>query len=202
MIFRLFRVPPPAAFVFALTAILLGPVRAEEANAPVTLSKVAFHFEVPFEKQTGSRQCGLAAANMVCGYYGQPLSKTQQKWLVSVSKAGAGITGAEMMVSFRTADYESAVFAGTLDHEKTGIYYHLDHKRPLIVMITSKDKQSSHYDVLNGYDPKKGYLLLLDPASGPMTISEKDFAPAWKRANNFTLLAIPQKIAAQETPTH
>lgn len=161
----------------------------------------AISLTVPFEKQQTSRQCGLAAALMVTDYYGQKISDTQQDWLKSVSEAGDGIMGSELVVAFRSADYDTAVFQGTLNDEKTGLYYHLGKSRPLILMITSKDGKSSHYDVLTGYDPKKSMLLLLDPALGPVTVTTKDFEQGWKRANYFTLFAAPKKLT-QITPTH
>ena len=187
------------AFLFPLV-FLPGTIQAADAPAPVTLSRQAFVFDVPFIKQETPRQCGLAASQMICSYYQQEMNKTQVDWMKNFSKTGAGLMGAEVSAALRAADYETAVFAGTLSHGKNGIYYHLDRKRPLMVMITAKDQKSSHYDILRGYDPKKGLLLLLDPASGPMTVLEKDFEPAWKRANHFTLLAIPKKIAAEKNP--
>jgi len=174
--------------------------QAAPAAAPLTLSHQTVQLAVPFEKQETARQCGLAAAKMVCGYYGQKFNETQEDWLKTVSKAGDGIMGSELVVSLRAADYDTAVFQGTLDKKKTGLYYHLDKRRPLVIMITSKDGKASHYDVLTGYDAKNSLLLVLDPASGPLTLSTVDLLPAWKRANYFTLLAVPKKLNAQATP--
>ena len=195
--------------VFRLCGMLflvlaVGRVYAEDVAKPVTLSKQAVLLKVPFEKQETPRQCGLAAANMLCAYYDQKLNDTHKDWLQTLSKSGDGIMGAEMMAVLRAADYETAVFPGTMDDKgavedkKTGLYYHLNKGRPLIVMITSKDGKSSHYDVLTGYDPRKSLLLLLDPATGPVTVSTKDFIPAWERANRFTLLAVPKKVVEEE----
>jgi ABC-type bacteriocin/lantibiotic exporter with double-glycine peptidase domain len=188
--------------LFFLGGVVLFPCGPSQAAEPKSeLSKQAVQLTVPFEKQKTARECGLAAAKMIGGYYDQNMSETQQDWLRTVSKAGDGIMGSELVVSLRSADYDTAVFPGTLDKKETGLYRHLDKRRPLIVMITSKDLKTSHYDVLTGYDPKNSLLLLLDPAMGPVTVASKDFLPAWKRANYFTLLAVPKKLNAPSTPS-
>jgi ABC-type bacteriocin/lantibiotic exporter with double-glycine peptidase domain len=172
-------------------------------DQPVTLSKEAVVLPVAFEKQEAPRLCGLAAANMVANFYGQAFDQGYQDQLKAVSEGGKGskgILGSELLVTFRAADYDAAVFTGTLDKQETGIYLHLDKHRPLIVMITSADRTKSHYDVVSGYDPKKSLILLLDPASGPLTLSAQDFLPAWRRANCFTLLAVPKKMNTEATP--
>jgi len=187
--------------LLAACVIPLLSERGADTSSPVTLSRQAVQLTVAFEKQETARECGLAAAKMIGGYYDQNLSDTQQEWLRTVSKAGEGIMGSELVVSLRAADYDTAVFPGTLDKKGTGLYYHLEKRRPLILMITSKDGKTSHYDVLTGYDPKNSLLILLDPAMGPVTVTTKDFLPAWKRANCFTLLAVPKKLNAQPTPS-
>jgi ABC-type bacteriocin/lantibiotic exporter with double-glycine peptidase domain len=187
------------------TALWLGafPSVQTQANPVYSLSEETVQAKVPFIKQDSPRQCGLAAAKMVANYYDQKLSKEQEDLLVNVSEGGKGskgIMGSELLGTFQAADYDAAVFSGTMDRQETGLYHHLDKHRPLIVMITSVDMTKSHYDVLTGYDPTHQLLLILDPASGPMTLATKDFLHAWRRANCFTLLAIPKKFNVQATP--
>ena len=86
-----------------------------------------------------------------------------------------------------------------MDRKLTGLYRNLDLKRPLIVMVTSVDGKISHYAVVTGYDPIKKLMILSDPAGDanePFTVAS--FEAGWKRANYFTLLAVPK---SQETPT-
>lgn len=190
------------SFVFLVGIGTALPMGAQTPSpTPVSLSKQTVQLKVAFHPEANNRDCGLAAAQMVCDYYNQELGQTQQDWLESVSTAGTGIMGSELVTALRAADYETALFPGTLDHEQTGLYYHLDKKRPVIVMITSKDGKDSHYDILTGYDPVKNLLLVLDPAIGPLVLSVTDFTQAWKRANNFTLVAVP-KDQMEQTPTH
>lgn len=191
--------------VFVLLLVCSPAVlRSGEPAKALVLSSRAVQLKVPFEEQGTPRECGLAVANMLCGYYGQKLNETLRGRLKDLARSADGITGAELLAVLRAADHEAAVFPGTLDDKgavedkKTGLYYHLNKGRPLIVMITSKDGKNSHYDVLTGYDPQRSLLLLLDPATGPVTVSTKDFLPAWKRANHFTLLAVPKKTVEDE----
>ena len=180
---------------------LLSP--AVLADPPLTLksfSNQSVHFEVALVKQEEPRDCGLAVLKMIVGFYGQKLDQVQIDFVKENSKAGEGTAAAELMSVFNAADYKTALFQGTLDDEYTGLYLHLNRHHPLIVMITSKDGKDSHYDVVNGYDPVRHYLVLIDPALGQVIVRQKDFEPAWKRANNLTLLAVPKRLL-EKTPT-
>lgn len=159
--------------------------------------------EILWIKQESPNLCGLANLEMVSKFYGQPLNDTQKEWLRTNAQSGVGLKGSDLVTALRAADYEAAVFPGTLSaDEDTGLYYHLNKGRPLILMITSKDGHNSHYDVVLGYDLNQGQLFIIDPALGPLTVSLKDFTAAWDRAHNFTLLAMPQKLVElQSTPT-
>ncbi len=173
---------------------------AETKKTAKPLSVQAVQINVPFVKQEEPRDCGMAVLKMTMGFYGKKLSQAQIDWVKENSKAGQGTMAAELVTVLNQTDFETALFQGTLDQESTGLYHHLDKHRPLIVMITSKDGKDSHYDVVTGYDPVRYYILLVDPALGPLTVARNDFEAAWKRANNFTLLAVPKKLLAQ-TPT-
>ncbi len=127
------------------------------------------------------------------------LDSTQYQYLKIDAKQTTGITGATMEVVLRASDYYTAIFHGTLDRQLTGLYRSLDLKRPLIIMVTSADGKISHYAVVTGYDPVKKLIVLSDPAGGenePFPVAQ--FESGWKRANGFTLLAVPKST---ETPT-
>lgn len=174
------------------------PIRIPLATpTPMVLSSKAVRLEVPFEKQEEPRDCGLAVLNMLSGYYGQKLNQTQVDWLKTNSQAGKGIMASELMVVLGAADFETALFQGTMDGDMTGLFHHLDKHHPLIVMITARDGDNSHYDLVTGYDPDRKLLLLNDPAVGPITVTIGDFQPAWERANRFTLLAVPKSLLAK-----
>jgi ABC-type bacteriocin/lantibiotic exporter with double-glycine peptidase domain len=176
---------------------------SDSSSSAKSLSIKAVQLNVPFEKQEDPRDCGLAVLKMINSYYGQKLNQAQIDWIKNNSEAGEGVMASELIIVLKAADYETALFQGTLDQETTGLYHHLDKNRPLIVMITSKDRKSSHYDIITGYDPIKSLLLIMDPAVGPVTVSSQEFKAAWERANNLTLLAVPKKLLEKApTPTH
>ncbi len=158
--------------------------------------------EVAWTKQVSPNLCGLAAIEMIEGFYGQKLNDTQKDWLRTAAASGSGLKGSDLVTVLRAEDDEAVVFPGTFSAEgPTGLYYQLNIGRPLVVMITSKDGHNSHYDVVVGYDLKQGQLLVIDPAIGPLSVPIKDFAAAWNRARNFTLLAVPESLVhLQETP--
>lgn len=167
---------------------------------PLNLSPDAFQLTVPFVEQKTPSQCGLAVAEMLGRYYNLPLDQAQTEWLQKNSEERGGNQGADLFVVLKAAGFDTAVFPGTLDQESTGLYFHLRKRRPVIIMITSKDLKNSHYDVVTGYDPRRSRILLLDPALGPLAVDIKDFLPAWKRANFFTLVAVPRQLM-EKTPT-
>ena len=152
------------------------------------LTKNARVLEAPVELQAAPNLCGVAALDMLTGYYGRPLKAGELEGLKDEAAATDGISGATLKAVLEEAGYFVAVFAGTLGREESGLYHHLDLKRPLIVMTR---KQPRHYWVAVGYDETAGMLVLLDPASGKLAMPTADFMPAWKEANFFTLLAIP-----------
>jgi ABC-type bacteriocin/lantibiotic exporter with double-glycine peptidase domain len=159
--------------------------------------------EIPWIKQESPNLCGLANLEMISKFYSEPLNDTQKEWLRTNARNGTGLKGSDLVTVLRAADYEAVVFPGTLSaDENTGLYYHLNKGRPLVLMITSKDGHNSHYDIVLGYDLNQGQLFIIDPAVGPLTVSVKDFMAAWDRAHNFTLLAMPKKIVElQSTPS-
>lgn len=190
-------------FFFFPTFVLKAGENSKPIPAP-TPGEV--QLTVPFEKQNTPNECGLSAAKMVCGFYGQKMSGTWEDWLLAGSKGRKGILGSELVIAFNSMGYDTAVFSGTVDRKITGLYYHLDKGRPLIVMITSKDGKNSHYDVVTGYNQPKSQISVLDPALGPLILAIKDFIPAWSRANYFTLVAVPAQLMNQtpvpvDTPT-
>ena len=198
MISRHFCLSIPFILLAAVGFLCPLPSRGDSQPA-LELSNDAVQLKVPFERQEDPKACGLAVLKMISGYYGKKLNQAQVDWIRTNSQAGEGVMASELVTVFGAAEFDTALFQGTMDNQPTGLFYHLDKKRPLVVMITSKDGKSSHYDVVTGYDPLKSRLLILDPATGPVTAVLKDFNEAWKRAHCFTLVAVP-KALMQKTP--
>jgi ABC-type bacteriocin/lantibiotic exporter with double-glycine peptidase domain len=169
--------------------------------SPKDLSHETIQLKVPFVKQEAPEDCGLAVLKMVFAYYGQTMKEAQLDWVKKNTQPEEGTAAVDLMTVFKAAGFETALYPGTLDGESTGLFLQLNKRRPVIVMITSADGKNSHYDVLVGYDPIRHYIILLDPALGQVIVRQKDFEVAWKRANHFTLLALPQdKVPPTPTP--
>jgi ABC-type bacteriocin/lantibiotic exporter with double-glycine peptidase domain len=152
------------------------------------LSKQAVRVELACQRQTASNLCGLAVLGMLTGYYQQPIRASELEGLHEEANTTDGISGASLKVVLEEAGYFVAVFPGTLDHAVSGLYHHLDLKRPLIVMTGSGTR---HYSVAVGYDETKSMIVLLDPALGAIAVSVAEFTQEWEKANYFTLLAMP-----------
>ncbi|MEW6087006.1 MAG: papain-like cysteine protease family protein [bacterium] len=154
-------------------------------------SNKAVLLELPFEAQKKTNLCGLASVEMITRYYGIRLNNAQCKTLLDEAERNQGITGAALKTVLEEAGYFVVVFPGTIDHEFTGIYRHLDSQRPLILMLDAENGKASHYVILTGYDPERNVIMLSDPGKGRVVMSLENFKKRWELLNNFTLLAIP-----------
>jgi len=152
------------------------------------LSKQAVRLELECQRQTAPNLCGLAVLAMLTSYYQQSIRVSELEGLHEEANTTDGISGASLKIVLEEAGYFVTVFPGKLDHEVSGLYHHLDLKRPLIIMTGSGTR---HYSVAVGYDETKSLVLLLDPALGAITVSNVEFMREWEKANYFTLLAMP-----------
>ncbi len=154
-------------------------------------SDKAILLELPFEAQKKPNLCGLASVEMLTHYYGIRLNDAQYKTLLDEAEKNQGITGTTLKTVLEEAGYFVVVFPGTLDHESTGIYRHLDSHRPLILMLEVENDKANHYVILTGYDLERNIIILSDPGKGRIVISLDNFKKRWDLLNSFTLLAIP-----------
>jgi len=104
------------------------------------------------------------------------LTALGRKQLLQEAKKTAGISGASLKAALQEAGYFVAVFERSLNHKVTGLYYHLDRHRPLIVMYLHKGDILSHYVVVTGYDPVQHLLVVLGPAAGREVIRAGRFS--------------------------
>jgi ABC-type bacteriocin/lantibiotic exporter with double-glycine peptidase domain len=147
-------------------------------------------------QQKSAQLCGLAAAQMISGYYDKALKKDYQQSLKKIAARMGGASGQEMKNLFENSGFWAVVFPGTLDHSKTGLFSEIDRGRPLIVML--RKESESHYVVVDGYDPNKNLIILNDPAQGPVALPMQRFKTAWERSGRFTLLAVPREDLAKQ----
>jgi len=157
-------------------------------------SDKAVLLDLPFESQKTPNLCGLASVEMLTRYYGLLLSDAQRQSMSDEAAKSQGISGAMLKAIMEQAGYSVAVFPGTVDRELTGIYRHLDSRRPLIVMTGTVDGKNGHYSLLIGYDTERNLVALLDPARGYLAVPLENFKKKWIQTNHFTLLAIPTNM--------
>ncbi|MDD5772374.1 MAG: papain-like cysteine protease family protein [bacterium] len=157
-------------------------------------SDKAILLELPFEAQKKPNLCGLASVEMLTRYYGIRLNDVQRNTLIDEAEKNQGITGTALKTVLEEAGYFVAVFPGTLDHESTGIYRHLDSRRPLMLMLEAENDKANHYVILTGYDPERDIIIISDPGKGRIVMSLDNFKKRWELLNNFALLAIPANM--------
>jgi predicted double-glycine peptidase len=159
-----------------------------------TLSDQAVLLDLPVVRQTSSNLCGEVALEMLTRYYNVLLTDQQETRLKNEANQKKGITGSTLKEVLEEQGYFVAVFSGTLDRKVSGLYRHLDLKRPLIVMIEGNGPDKNHYVLAVGYDEGTNVLVLLDPVRGQIAMPLINFRKVWKKVDNFTMLAVPKNL--------
>jgi len=190
-----------AAMVCALGACALGTHGNSSSGTSHLFSTHAVVLDVPFEPQHAPGWCGLAALDMVSRYHSLPVLASQRKGILGQVTRTGGSSGSSLKEAFLQSGYFVAVFSGTFDSQPTSLLHHLDHGRPLIVMLAAKHGGSRHYVVVAGYDPMDRQLVILDPTKGRVTVPFEDFNLSWQKANRFTLLATPTTRSSERSST-
>lgn len=180
-------------FVLLLGTItaFAGCNRHQRPLASRWLSREAVVIDLPVVAQKELYTCGLTSLTVLCTYYGAEVPDEGRKKLAALAKQKKGVSGQEIKAFLESLGFEVFVFPGTLDHEVTGLYRHIDRGRPPIVM-TSRDGRKNHYELFMGYDASRENVILLDPRRGAVILSRSRFEELWKKALRFTLLAVPR----------
>ena len=145
-------------------------------------------------RQTAPNLCGEVALEMLTRYYNVPLTAEQESRLKKDANQKEGIPGSSLKKILEEQGYFVAVFSGTLDRKVSGLYRHLDLRRPLIVMIEGESADKNHYVLAVGYDEGTNAIVLLDPVRGEMAMPVMNFQKVWKKVDNFTMLAMPKAL--------
>jgi ABC-type bacteriocin/lantibiotic exporter with double-glycine peptidase domain len=180
--------------VALLLALGLLSLSCATPNGLKTLSDEAVLLDLPLVRQTSANLCGEVALEMLTRYYGVLLTTGQETRLKKQAEQEKGITGKTLKKVLEEQGYFVAVFSGTLDRKVSGLYHHLDLKRPLIVMIQGDGPDRNHYVLAVGYDEGTDAVVLLDPVRGEVVMPLINFRKAWKKVNNFTILAMPKNL--------
>jgi ABC-type bacteriocin/lantibiotic exporter with double-glycine peptidase domain len=180
-----------------LLALSLLSFSCVTTNRLKLLSDQAVILDLPVVRQTSPNLCGEVALEMLTRYYNLLLTPEQEDRLTKEANQKEGITGSTLKKVLEEQGYFVAVFSGTLNHKVSGLYHHLDLRRPLIVMIQGDGPDKNHYVLAVGYDLDTNNIVLLDPVRGELAMSLINFKKVWGKVNNFTLLAMPKKLKTQ-----
>lgn len=180
-----------------LSALSLLSLSCATSSGMKILSNQAVLLDLPVVRQTSPNLCGEVALEMLTRYYNVPLTDQQESRLKREAKQEKGITGSTMKKVLEEQGYFVAVFSGTLDRKVSGIYRHLDLKRPLIVMIEGDGPDKNHYVLAVGYDEGTDAIVLLDPVRGEVAMPLINFKKVWDKVDRFTLLAVPKNLKNQ-----
>jgi ABC-type bacteriocin/lantibiotic exporter with double-glycine peptidase domain len=164
------------------------------SNGLRTLSDQAVLLDLPVVHQTSANLCGEVALEMLTRYYNVLLTEEQEARLKKEAGKEQGLPGSTLKKVLEEQGYFVAVFSGSLDRKVSGLYHHLDLKRPLIVMIEGSGKDRNHYVLAVGYDEGTDAIILLDPVRGEIAMPVMNFRKVWKKVDNFTMLAMPKAL--------
>ncbi len=154
------------------------------------LSDEAVVLSLPLVEQDATYECGLAAVDVLCEYYGVSIPEDQRKRMTLLANERQGLSGAELREELELLGFEVFLFEGTLDRADTGLYRLVDAGCPPLVM-TAPRRGAQHYLLFLGYDEPNASVCLLDPSRGRVIEPTAAFDQAWAACQRFTLLAIP-----------
>lgn len=172
-------------------AALSGCARQARPLASEWLSTRAVVLKLPLVEQEELHACGLASVKILCEYYGRDIPKEREAELARLMRERKGLSGSELRAALQSMGFETFVFAGTLDRGPTGLYRHIDRGRPVLVM-TSPDGRTNHYELFVGYDEPRANVVLVDPRRGAVILPGVRFKALWEKARRFALLAVPR----------
>jgi ABC-type bacteriocin/lantibiotic exporter with double-glycine peptidase domain len=178
-----------------LTLVLTACVGVGVPPKDVEFSDKAVMLPVPVVMQDDRYDCGVSAVSMLLAYHGHPCDPETADALRAKAEREEGLSGADLEDYLKSEGLKTALFEGKLSGEVTGLFYHLDRGRPLVVALRISGNDN-HFVLVSGYDPENDWILLQDPGRGPLVYSSVQFEHAWRGAGNFTLLATPAEYSS------
>lgn len=187
---RLRLVPLPA---LALTIGLLGC----QSAAP-RLSKDSVLVATPIEPQAGPSECGLACLTALLGAWDMTLDDAgRARFAPERLEREGGVQAGELRDYLRDRGLRAALVRGRFDAEPpTGLFALLDRGLPLIVrlQLDTDGGPRSHFVLVNGYDPEKRWILIMDPDRGAIGgITYERFRETWQAGGHLLLVAAPER---------
>lgn len=185
------------AAVLALLPLTSCQMLDLDAMDTTQLSNDAVVLGVPVLYQDELYECGLATVSALCQYHDSQIPPDERQRLIQIAEREEGLSGAELRETLDSMGLHTFIFRGSLDESLSGLYYHIDRGRPLLVMI-SEDGASHHYCLAIGYDETTDTVVVLDPRRGDLVFPTAAFENLWSRSDYFSLLCVPD---GPETPT-
>jgi ABC-type bacteriocin/lantibiotic exporter with double-glycine peptidase domain len=141
--------------------------------------------DVPLVRQQGKSDCGAAALTAVLAYHGRgsSLPVVEQR----LGGTARGVRAAALSEYARTQGLAAFVLFATMDD----LRYELDHGRPVIVGVAKPyagERALTHYQVVIGYEPRRGRLLALDPADGVREYPFAGFLDEWNATKRVAIV--------------
>jgi len=172
----------------ALALALLSSCAATTSRA--ALSSEARVLDLPFLEQDEMYACGLVSIQVLCSYWNVDIAPEERTRLAQIARAEEGLSGGELRESLDRLGFETFLFHGSLDHAATGLFRHVDERRPPLVMLMP-EPDTRHYVLVMGYDEPERNICLLDPVRGRVLVPYEIFEKSWANCERFTLLAVP-----------
>ena len=137
----------------------------------------------PFVMQSTSKECGVAAMQMILKFYNGNVSNIA---LNEITKTGKnGTTAYDLLEGFKTFGFETSGVKCKLED-----LLNKDIILPCIAHVILESK-FQHYVVIYEINKKRKTLLIGDPAKGIYKISFEKFCTIW---TNIILFITPKKI--------
>ncbi len=174
-----------AALALAIFGSCAGP------TTRAALSSDAKVLDLPFIEQDEMYACGLVSVQVLCSYWNVDIDLAERTRLAAIAEEKEGLSGGELRESLEGLGFETYLFHGALDHQATGLFRHVDERRPPLVML-SPEPESHHYVLVIGYDEPERNICLLDPVRGRVIVPYETFEKSWAECERFTLLAVPR----------
>jgi ABC-type bacteriocin/lantibiotic exporter with double-glycine peptidase domain len=150
--------------------------------------------DVPFVHQP-REGCGAATLSMVMQYWAQQQGRpagaasdvaTIQRQLYVPSEHG--IPASSMAAYLREHGFDVFALSGRWSDLET----QLRKGRPLIVALRPAGQRELHYVVVDGIDPRRGLVMMNDPAERKLLSQERaGFEKDWSATGEWMLLAVP-----------
>lgn len=170
------------------------------AAARNRLSADTIYVNVKFRAQSNANLCGVAALHMFTDFYKIAVPSSEIERLTKIAERQSGLTGLEIKNALQNQGYSAFVIKGDLGDGISGVSYYLNKSQPLIVMLKNETQQANinHMVLLVGLDTTQQKIIYLDPLYGQMILNMEVFSKLWQRADNFMLVAAPEKGVSYE----